>query len=96
MIAGGPCTVNPEPMSRFFDLFVIGDGEEALPAVCDAWIELKKSKLNDGRESMLLEMARRFPSYMFHDFTKPFTFGRARLLPSREQYVNSPSSLGSA
>ena len=60
VIAGGPCVVNPEPMARFIDLFVIGDGEEALPAVCDAWIELKRSGAAD-REAMLLEMARRFP-----------------------------------
>ncbi len=43
VIAGGPCAFHPEPMSRFFDLFVIGDGEEALPAVCDEWLRLKKS-----------------------------------------------------
>lgn len=59
VIAGGPCAVNPEPMARFIDLFVIGDGEEALPAVCDAWIELKRS--GNDREAMLLEMAGRFP-----------------------------------
>jgi len=35
VIAGGPSAVNPEPMSDFIDLFVIGDGEEALPAVCE-------------------------------------------------------------
>ncbi|HHX02940.1 MAG TPA: TIGR03960 family B12-binding radical SAM protein [Tissierellia bacterium] len=28
IIAGGPCAFNPEPMAPFFDLFVIGDGEE--------------------------------------------------------------------
>ncbi|WP_459128967.1 TIGR03960 family B12-binding radical SAM protein [Guggenheimella bovis] len=28
IIAGGPNTSNPEPMYRFFDLFVIGEGEE--------------------------------------------------------------------
>ncbi len=28
--AGGPCAVNPEPMAPFFDLFVIGDGEEIM------------------------------------------------------------------
>jgi radical SAM superfamily enzyme YgiQ (UPF0313 family) len=60
VIAGGPCVVNPEPMARFFDLFVIGDGEEALPAVCDAWVELKRAGAAD-REALLLEMARRFP-----------------------------------
>ncbi len=41
VIAGGPCAVNPEPMSKFVDLFVVGDGEEALPAVCDLWLELR-------------------------------------------------------
>lgn len=25
--AGGPCTCNPEPMSQFIDLFILGDGE---------------------------------------------------------------------
>ena len=48
VIAGGPCAVNPEPMSRFIDLFVIGDGEEALPAVCDLWLQLKQA----GREAV--------------------------------------------
>jgi radical SAM superfamily enzyme YgiQ (UPF0313 family) len=46
VIAGGPCAVNPEPMARFVDLFVVGDGEETLPAVCDLWVQLKRS----GRE----------------------------------------------
>ena len=42
VVAGGPCAANPEPMSRFIDLFVLGDGEEALPEVCDLWAELKR------------------------------------------------------
>ncbi len=28
VIAGGPCASNPEPLSDFFDLFIIGEGEE--------------------------------------------------------------------
>ncbi len=27
VIAGGPCAQNPEPLSQFIDLFVLGDGE---------------------------------------------------------------------
>ena len=27
---GGPCAVNPEPLADFFDLFVIGDGEDSM------------------------------------------------------------------
>lgn len=58
IIAGGPCASNPEPMSRFIDLFIIGDGEESLPAVCDRWLELKAEGLE--RKAALLEMARSF------------------------------------
>jgi radical SAM family uncharacterized protein len=35
VIAGGPCAFNPEPMADFIDLFLVGDGEEALPALLD-------------------------------------------------------------
>jgi radical SAM family uncharacterized protein len=28
VVAGGPCTVNPLPMSDFIDVFVVGDGED--------------------------------------------------------------------
>lgn len=59
VIAGGPCAVNPEPMARFVDLFVIGDGEVALPAVCDSWIELKQAGCD--REGALAAMAARLP-----------------------------------
>lgn len=59
VIAGGPCVVNPEPMARFIDLFVIGDGEESLPQVCDSWLELRSSGV-DRREA-LAEMAARLP-----------------------------------
>lgn len=27
IVAGGPCTVNPEPMYKFFDFFFVGEGE---------------------------------------------------------------------
>jgi radical SAM family uncharacterized protein len=30
VIAGGPCTYHPEPMADFFDLFVVGEGEEVI------------------------------------------------------------------
>jgi radical SAM-linked protein len=33
VFGGGPSAVNPEPMAQFMDFFIIGDGEEAIPAV---------------------------------------------------------------
>ena len=59
VIAGGPCVQNPEPMARFIDVFVVGDGEESLPQVCDAWLELKHS--GRTRFEAIEELARRLP-----------------------------------
>ena len=38
VIAGGPCCANAEPVAPFFDLICVGDGEEILPAIADAYI----------------------------------------------------------
>jgi len=45
VIGGGPCVFNPEPLSDFFDLFVIGDGEEAISELIDKYQDLKKKNL---------------------------------------------------
>lgn len=56
VVAGGPCTVNPHPMSDFIDVFLIGDGEEAVVELIDVVREWKKS--GDGnRETVLKEIA---------------------------------------
>ncbi|RMF90536.1 MAG: B12-binding domain-containing radical SAM protein, partial [Planctomycetota bacterium] len=59
IIAGGPCAENPEPMADFIDAFVIGDGEETLPAVADAWLEIRASA--GSRSEALQALAARFP-----------------------------------
>jgi len=69
VIAGGPGTANPEPMARFIDLYVVGDGEESLPAVCDEWRRLKAT--GTDRESMLAAMAARFPFVYVPRFYEP-------------------------
>lgn len=33
VIGGGPCAYHPEPVAPFFDAFLLGDAEEALPAL---------------------------------------------------------------
>jgi radical SAM family uncharacterized protein len=42
VMAGGPCTANPEPLADFVDLFVIGEGEETLPEVLDLYRDWKQ------------------------------------------------------
>ena len=39
IIAGGPCTCNPEPMAPFFDAMVVGDGETVIMQMAEAWME---------------------------------------------------------
>jgi len=45
VIGGGPAAFNPEPVAEFFDLFLIGDGEEAIFEILDIYVRLReKSK----------------------------------------------------
>lgn len=41
VIGGGPCVMNPEPMHEFFDLFIIGEAEEAIVEVIDFYRKVK-------------------------------------------------------
>ena len=52
VIAGGPCTLNPFPMSAFIDAFLIGDGEDAVKEIIHVYHEWKKEGVDD-REPLL-------------------------------------------
>ena len=43
VMGGGPCAYNPEPLAPFFDLFLLGDGEEIIGEVLDVFLANKKS-----------------------------------------------------
>ena len=43
VIGGGPCSYNPEPIAPFFDVFSIGEGEEALVEFCNLYKEMKEN-----------------------------------------------------
>lgn len=42
VVAGGPCVCNPEPLADFFDLFILGDGEEVNLELMDLYNQHKK------------------------------------------------------
>ena len=50
IIGGGSGTYNPEPLADFFDLFVIGEGEEVLLELVRAYGEWKKEGGGEKRE----------------------------------------------
>ncbi|MBU0683498.1 MAG: B12-binding domain-containing radical SAM protein, partial [Candidatus Omnitrophica bacterium] len=45
VIAGGGCCYNPEPMSRFIDIFIIGDGEKSFLKFIDMYKNLRTKGL---------------------------------------------------
>lgn len=55
VIGGGPCVFSPEPLADFFDLLLIGEGEELLVEVAERYIELKER--NVTRAQMVAALA---------------------------------------
>lgn len=43
VIGGGPCTYNPEPLAKFFDIFYMGEGETVYDELLDSYKEWKAS-----------------------------------------------------
>ena len=56
VIAGGPCTCNPEPLVDFVDLFLLGEGEELLPELLELYREHKK--LGSDKQTFLKSAAK--------------------------------------
>lgn len=52
VIAGGTCTSHPSPIIPFIDCFIVGDGEEVINGIIDAFKEWKN---NSERKGELLE-----------------------------------------
>lgn len=41
ILGGGSCAYNPEPLAAFFDLFVVGEGEEAMEDLVHCWLDVR-------------------------------------------------------
>ena len=57
IIAGGSCCLNPEPMADFIDIFVVGDGEEALLELIDSFRSWKGSGKRASKKQLLRQVA---------------------------------------
>lgn len=55
VVAGGPCTCNPEPIADFIDLFFIGEGEEVDLEVMELYRKCRAE--GKSREQFLIECA---------------------------------------
>ncbi|MFH1241506.1 MAG: TIGR03960 family B12-binding radical SAM protein, partial [Pseudomonadota bacterium] len=101
VIAGGPACFNPEPVAEFFDLIVVGDGEETLLQICKTLREARQKGVKSRKE--LLSQLRHIkgvyvPSYFRPhytaegtiDFIEPFSsdypFVEKALVPDIDAY----------
>lgn len=85
VIAGGPAAFNAEPMADFFDLVLIGEGEEVLGELLDLFRQWKAAG-KTGRQDFLLQAARLEGVYVpsFYD-VKYQADGRIEsILPNRQ------------
>ena len=53
VVGGGPCVYNVEPIADFFDFFVVGEGEEVLLEVVDAYEAWQADGMPGGRQGFL-------------------------------------------
>ena len=49
VIAGGPCACNPEPLADFFDIFILGEGEEVNLELMELYREHKQQGYDKQR-----------------------------------------------
>lgn len=98
LLGGGPCASNPEPLADFFDLFLVGDGEEAVVEIAETWREWKGGGGTKG--DLLRELSRipgvYVPSFFRFDWNddgtirsvtplvEGYTTVRRRILPDLE------------
>ena len=62
IVVGGPCAFNPEPLADFFDVALIGDGEEAVVELVE--LVRQGQQKNWSREQLLQQLAGREGFYV--------------------------------
>ncbi len=75
VVAGGPCAYNPEPLAPFFDLIVLGEGEQVLADLTAAYRDWRSSGAS-RRE--FLEGVRKIPGVYVPSFFQPRYDGHGR------------------
>lgn len=84
VIAGGPCAYNPEPLADFIDAFLIGDGEELLEQVCEAYDQVAKAGSPGLKEAFLKKIAGMdgvyVPAFYEPEYNEDGTLRRMRAL----------------
>jgi radical SAM family uncharacterized protein/radical SAM-linked protein len=84
IIAGGCCTSNPEPMSDFIDIFVLGDGEEVVNEILD--LVEKEKRINSKKSDLIKRLSKIEGLYVpsFYNVKYNSENGFEKLIPESE------------
>lgn len=90
ILVGGPCAYNPEPLSDFVDIVILGEGEEVNPQVINEYKEWKKNKTT--REDFLQRISSIEGVYIpsFYDVTYNEDETIKEVKPNREGVAQNP------
>lgn len=87
VIGGGPCTYNPEPISDFFDLFYIGEGETQYRKLIDIYLKHKASGFNRNE---FLKEACTVPGIYVPSFYEEIYNDDGTIKERKKLYENAP------
>ena len=93
IIAGGPCAYDPEPLADFVDAFLVGDGEETLPAFLKLYGDCKAA--GKSREAFLQEAVKIQGVYVPR-FYEPVYHEDGTLKEVRKLYDGAPDRVRKA
>lgn len=86
VVAGGHAAFNPEPISDFIDIAIVGDGEEAALTLTDILVDWKNEGQPGGRIEFLRRLAKTGGYYIpaFYDVEYNETGEINRVVPNHE------------
>lgn len=93
IVAGGPCAFNPEPLADFFDLFMVGDGEEVLPYVLQ---EYEKAKKNHESKEEYLKRVSQMDGIYIPQFYEPVYQEDGTISEIRKTWEGAPDKVKKA
>lgn len=90
IIAGGSTTTNPEPMADFIDAFLIGEGEESLPAFLALFRDLLDGEGRAERQLLLRTAAATIPGCYVPSLYAP-RYGKGGTFEALEPLPGAPA-----
>ncbi len=88
VVGGGPCAYNAEPLADFFDVFSIGEGEEALVEMTRLYIDMKKA--GDYTKKEFLHRLAKIPGFYVPSFYEVTYFPDGRVQAYTPLYEDIP------